>query len=686
MPPPVPVPIARINDYALWQSAHPNDPLPGDWVNDDFDQDAAAVNLLQARLALIQRDDGGLVNGIVTIDSVDPAVPQQIADLVAADIDADRVATEAALAAALAAQAAAEAAAAVIPTLPGAPGAVVTVDLTGTLYGLHQALLKDAVSNWWQAQGLEIRNLTTGLAATSAVTLAQMNAAVAAAGGLPQPTAADQLLRATAAGPGNYNWYAFLSDWISDVQAFMHTFLKAANAPAARTAINAVDPAVTSNTALLGMTQGTAAVLAVAAGQTQWVVDCASGSGGVNEGVMLPPAVVGRHVVVSTYSGFNASVYPQVGEIINALAANSSQRITANKTHEYWCEVAGKWYSQDGVQFTSTLPLALGAANAGVQGTAARSDHVHPTTGLALTTRQVLAGVNLTGGGDLSADRTITHADSTVAPGTYTRSTITVDQRGHVTAAASGVAAAGPASYTRNCIVRNSTSAIIRLDADVVILEDAGGVQIRRTNLVNITMTITAPPTGAGGIDTGGFAGSTAYYLWLIDNGTTTALMASLSATAPTMPGGYTYKQLVGAFAYTGAALPATWGIDGRMLVPLGNNAMTALAAAVANTWEARSWAGSVIVPPAAAKYISGYMGTATVSVTDSMAIASDISGIGAQVMGGASSTPAILGSVQLAGAVPFNDLPIITPSTFYWIANNVTANRSVSISSYRLW
>jgi hypothetical protein len=60
----------------------------------------------------------------------------------------------------------------------------------------------------------------------------------------------------------------------------------------------------------------------------------------------LPPATVGREVIVINAAAANAlAVFPQTGEVINALAANAAFSLAANKVATFFCAVAGTWNS-----------------------------------------------------------------------------------------------------------------------------------------------------------------------------------------------------------------------------------------------------------------------------------------------------------------------------------------------------
>jgi hypothetical protein len=102
----------------------------------------------------------------------------------------------------------------------------------------------------------------------------------------------------------------------------------------------------------------------------------------------------------------------------------------------------------------------------------------------------------------------------------------------------------------KNLVITNTTSATaashVLVTADQVLLWNASNGAI---NLQTISLDINANASGANGLDTGSFTANTWYYVWVIYNGVTatTAGLLSASATAPTMPSGFTYKARFGA-------------------------------------------------------------------------------------------------------------------------------------------
>lgn len=69
-----------------------------------------------------------------------------------------------------------------------------------------------------------------------------------------------------------------------------------------------------------------------------------------------------------------------------------------------------------------------------------------------------------------------------------------------------------------------------------------------------LSASINCTIVGANGLDTGALAASTWYNIFMISNGAATAGIASLSATAPTMPTGYVYLVRLGAVRTDGSA------------------------------------------------------------------------------------------------------------------------------------
>lgn len=121
---------------------------------------------------------------------------------------------------------------------------------------------------------------------------------------------------------------------------------------------------------------------------------------------------------------------------------------------------------------------------------------------------------------------------------------------------ANGVAAAAAASIQgafKNLQASSSgLSANVIVTADEIAVESAAN-EYKTLRGVNLTIAGTASGA-ANGLDTGALATSTWYSVWVIWNGVTTAGLLSLSATAPTLPAGYTHKARVGWIRTDGTA------------------------------------------------------------------------------------------------------------------------------------
>jgi len=88
------------------------------------------------------------------------------------------------------------------------------------------------------------------------------------------------------------------------------------------------------------------------------------------------------------------------------------------------------------------------------------------------------------------------------------------------------------------------------LSVGLVVLTDANGARCQANN---VAVSVDAGNTGANGRDAGSFTTGW-WFLWVISTGTVHAGLVSLSETAPTLPAGYTFKALVGAYFCTGTS------------------------------------------------------------------------------------------------------------------------------------
>jgi hypothetical protein len=98
-------------------------------------------------------------------------------------------------------------------------------------------------------------------------------------------------------------------------------------------------------------------------------------------------------------------------------------------------------------------------------------------------------------------------------------------------------------AFSNLAISTTGTSATVTVTADEIALENGSNAY---STVRSVSLSINSAGSGANGLDTGVLAINTWYAVWVINNGSTTSGLLSLSSTAPTMPGGYTYKARVG--------------------------------------------------------------------------------------------------------------------------------------------
>lgn len=143
----------------------------------------------------------------------------------------------------------------------------------------------------------------------------------------------------------------------------------------------------------------------------------------------------------------------------------------------------------------------------------------------------------------------------------------------------------------------------VNIQAQEMVLKDGNGhvVVISNVNVTALTKARGLAGTGVNSLDTGNFAASVWYSVWVIYNPSVgAASLLSLSATAPTLPSGYTFYTRVGWIRMDGAGQPLAFtqkGAQVRYKVAPGTNvtATPVLASGAAGdttvpTWVALDW------------------------------------------------------------------------------------------------
>lgn len=113
-----------------------------------------------------------------------------------------------------------------------------------------------------------------------------------------------------------------------------------------------------------------------------------------------------------------------------------------------------------------------------------------------------------------------------------------------------------PRGYIDGLIMSTAGSSATMSIAAGMATDSTGAVLMSLSSTMAKTTSAWSAGTGNGGLDTGTIANSTWYHFYIIKNWTTgvTDVLFSTSASAPTMPSGYTYKRRIGSGLTNGSA------------------------------------------------------------------------------------------------------------------------------------
>lgn len=245
----------------------------------------------------------------------------------------------------------------------------------------------------------------------------------------------------------------------------------------------------------------------------------------------------GTDDIIIGYVNASTNQYTPAGLLLNNLAATTAPTVNEDSADGY--AVGSVWIdttNDKGYQCVDssvgaavwkpmTFAAASSIANSMLANMAARTVKVNATNSSAAPTDIALASKEFLIGND---------AGTAIIQGSF--GTGLSVSGGVVSVTASG---GGIRSAYQGLSAAWATNTTLTVTFQQMLLQTSGGTSYVASGSGGLTLN--SATSGAGGIDTGSVTNNTWYYIYVIYNGSSTALLMSTSATSPNLPSGYTY-------------------------------------------------------------------------------------------------------------------------------------------------
>ncbi len=266
-----------------------------------------------------------------------------------------------------------------------------------------------------------------------------------------------------------------------------------------------------------------------------------------NMSILLEPGSVFNGVTLT-------EVAAQSSSMISAPVGNPRiDRVVVNTT-------TGAISVVTGVPAVSPTPPAIPSGNAPIAQVTLQTSST-AITNLMITDERNLNSLGLSSGAFTTVGTAATKAASDAAQSTLASvlGSVTTNHLAVFADTAGTIKDGGPVpaglalpGFSALKVTNNSSTPNTKIDvtAEATVMVNSAGAPVFASSLA---LTIDLTGSGANGMDTGSRPPSGWVYIFAISNGSTTAGLASISSSAPTLPSGYAYKARAGAMYCDGS-------------------------------------------------------------------------------------------------------------------------------------